>query len=65
MVRSFATLASDVSDLKTSVKWMAYAILIIVGLGITIIGIIVALSSRPAARAPSVQRIAGVAQVTA
>ena len=43
MVRSLSALARDVSDLKTSVKWMGWAIPIIVGLGITVIGIIVAL----------------------
>jgi hypothetical protein len=41
MVRSLATLAHDVGDLKTSVKWMGYAIPIIVALGIAVIGIIV------------------------
>jgi deoxycytidine triphosphate deaminase len=43
MVKSLSTLASDVSDLKTSVRWMAWAIPIIVGIGMTIIGIIVGL----------------------
>jgi dCTP deaminase len=43
MVRSLASLARDVGDLKTSVKWMGFAIPIIVALGITVIGIIVAL----------------------
>jgi dCTP deaminase len=43
MVKSLGALANDVSDLKTSVRWMAWAIPIIVGLGITIIGIIVGL----------------------
>lgn len=41
MVKSLATLAHDVGDLKTSVKWMGIAIPVIVGLGIAIIGIIV------------------------
>lgn len=41
MVRSLAALAADVSDLKTSVKWMAWAIPIIVALGIAVIGVVV------------------------
>jgi dCTP deaminase len=44
MVRSLATLASDVGDLKTSVKWMAWAIPVVVVIGMTIVGIIVAIS---------------------
>lgn len=43
MVRSLATLASDVSDLKNSVKWMGIAIPVIVMFGIAVIGVIVAL----------------------
>jgi dCTP deaminase len=43
MVRSLANLARDVGELKTSVKWMGFAIPIIVGLGIAVIGIIVSL----------------------
>lgn len=43
MVRSLATLARDVSDLKTSVKWMAWAVPTIVAVGMTIVGIIVAI----------------------
>jgi dCTP deaminase len=43
MVKSLSALARDVADLKTSVKWMGWAIPIIVGLGITVIAIIVAI----------------------
>jgi dCTP deaminase len=43
MVKSLAALAADVNELKGSVKWMAWAIPIIVSIGITVIGIIVAL----------------------
>lgn len=43
MVRSLASLARDVGDLKTSVKWMGIAIPIMLGLGMTIIAIIVSL----------------------
>lgn len=43
MVKSLASLATDVSELKGSVKAMAWAIPIIVSLGMTIIGIIVAI----------------------
>lgn len=43
MVRSLASLAKDVGELKNSVKWMAWAIPIIVTIGITVIGIIVGL----------------------
>lgn len=43
MVKSLAKLASDVGDLKVAVRWLAWAIPVIVGLGMTIIGIIVSL----------------------
>ncbi len=42
MVKSLSSLAADVGDLKSSVKWMAWAIPVIVALGMTIVGIIVA-----------------------
>lgn len=43
MVKSLASLAKDVGDLKSAVKWMGIAIPVIVGLGIAVIGIIVGL----------------------
>ena len=43
MVKSLSSLAADVSDLKSSVKWMAWAIPVIVVIGMTIVGIIVAI----------------------
>lgn len=43
MVKSLATLAADVSELKVSVKWMAWAIPIIVAIGMTVVGVIVGL----------------------
>ena len=43
MVRSLSTLASDVGDLKSAVKWMGISIPAIVTLGIAIIAIIVAI----------------------
>lgn len=41
MVRSLASLARDVGDLKTSVKWMGWAIPVIVAIGMTVVGIVV------------------------
>jgi dCTP deaminase len=43
MVRSLASLAGDVSDLKTSVKWMAWAIPVIVAIGMAVVGLVVGL----------------------
>jgi deoxycytidine triphosphate deaminase len=43
MVRSLATLAEDVGDLKTSVKWIAWAIPVVVTIGMAVIGVVVAL----------------------
>lgn len=42
MVRSLSALAADVADLKTSVKWMAWAIPVIVAIGMAVVGIVVA-----------------------
>ncbi|MGH9098623.1 MAG: hypothetical protein ACRDV8_00125, partial [Acidimicrobiales bacterium] len=41
MVKSLSTLASDVGDLKTAVKWMAWAVPAIVAIGMAVVGIIV------------------------
>ncbi len=43
MVESLSSLAADVGDLDSSVKWMAWAIPVIVAIGMTIVGIIVAI----------------------
>jgi len=43
MVKSLASLAKDVGDLKSAVKWMGVAVPAIVALGIAVIGIIVGL----------------------
>lgn len=43
MVKSLSTLASDVGDLKTAVKWMAWAVPIIVAIGMTVVGLVVGL----------------------
>jgi hypothetical protein len=43
MVKSLATLATDVSALQTSVRWLTWAIQVIVVFGMTVIGIIVAI----------------------
>jgi len=42
MVRSLATLAEDVGDLKSSLKWIAWAIPVIVGIAMAVVGIVVA-----------------------
>ncbi len=41
MVRALAALAQDVNSLKTSVRWMAWVIPIIVTIGMTIVAIVV------------------------
>ncbi|MGH8982047.1 MAG: dCTP deaminase [Acidimicrobiales bacterium] len=41
MVKSLSTLASDVGDLKTAVKWMAWAVPAMVAIGMAVVGIIV------------------------
>lgn len=43
MVKSLTSLATDVNDLKTSVKWMAWAVPVIVAIGMTVVGLVVAL----------------------
>ncbi len=43
MVKSLATLASDVGELKTSVKWMGWAIPVIVLVGMTVVGLVAVL----------------------
>jgi hypothetical protein len=43
MVRSLATLASDVSELKVSVRWMAWAVPVIVAIGMAVVGLVVGL----------------------
>lgn len=43
MVKSLTSLASDVGDLKTSVKWMAWAVPVIVAIGMAVVGIVVAI----------------------
>jgi hypothetical protein len=40
MVKSLARLAEDVGDLKTSVRWMAWAVPVIVGIGMAVIGVV-------------------------
>ena len=43
MVNSLSTLASDVGDLKAAVKWMAWAVPVIVAIGMAVVGSIVAI----------------------
>lgn len=43
MVKSLTALASDVGDLKTAVKWMAWAVPVIVAIGMTVVGLVVGL----------------------
>lgn len=41
VVKTLSSLAADVKDLRTSVRWLAWAIPIIVAIGMTVIGIVV------------------------
>ncbi len=43
MVKSLSALATDVSDLKTAVKWMAWAVPVIVAIGMTVVGLVAGL----------------------
>ena len=43
MVKSLSALAADVSDLKTAVKWMAWAVPVIVAIGMAVVGLVVGL----------------------
>lgn len=42
MVNSLARLAEDVSALKTSVTWMAWAVPLVVSIGMAVVGFVVA-----------------------
>ncbi len=41
-MKTLGSLAADVRELRTSVKWLAWAIPIIVAIGMAVVGIVVA-----------------------